>query len=143
MQVCKAVGPVGRTSVQACEAGGSSIGRTGVPVCGAAHAHLSPWCMCRERAFLCTGGRQLGDTAEQLSTRKIMTAVRPLDPHLTNRFMKYARLYWYIGSMAASSATQKNSTLASLAMGWYPVRALSMAISVFSASWWMEAGRRF
>lgn len=37
--------------------------------------------------------------------------------HLTNRLMKYARLYWYMGSMLASSATQKKRMDTCLEMG--------------------------
>ena len=58
----------------------------------------------------------------------------PSLPHLMKRLRKYARLYWYMGSMAASSATQKKSVAAWRAMGWYPVRARSMAASVLAAS---------
>jgi hypothetical protein len=42
--------------------------------------------------------------------------------------------YWYIGSIAARSEMQKNSTEACRATGVYPARALSISRSVFSAS---------
>ena len=55
---------------------------------------------------------------------------------LMKRLTNHDREYWYIGSMLARSAMEKNSTEEWIAMGWYPSRALSIFSSVASAMAW-------
>lgn len=52
---------------------------------------------------------------------------------LMNRLMNHANEYWYIGSMLARSAIEKNSTVEWIAIGLYRIRVSSIFASVCSA----------
>jgi hypothetical protein len=49
-----------------------------------------------------------------------------------NRLMNQVSEYWYMGSMLARSAMEKNKMVEWTAMGVYPIHALSILISVSS-----------
>ena len=55
-----------------------------------------------------------------------------------NRLMNQVSEYWYIGSMLAKSAIEKNSTAECTAIGVYPIRVLSIFCSVSSAMAWAQ-----